>query len=323
MSSSRRLVFVRRPGGPPLCRAAGLGVGIYAAAEIPVGNRSFVGGTERGCHARRRSGGRSTARRRRKPTWRVGRPSNRSSELLENRPVANVTQLLQGAVPNLNISLADGKPNRSACRTTSAVNLDRRRRLGTGPDRRRRGRPAMLQPQRHYRVGVSPERPLRQPSGSRAHLRRKVLITTKDPGKLTDKFTVNYATRGYPATDGRSRCRGRRLSIRASSTTRGIITVSTNRRFQQLAGLFARVARYLSPAQTRGQQPKTRRPSIPTASIKYVYGNTNYYDALQFADRPVIQTQRLVNSGSNGKISHYLSGRLYDYNAWLFRLHAG
>ena len=39
-----------------------------------------------------------------------------SSDVFENRPVANVTQMLQGAVPNLNISLADGKPNRSADR---------------------------------------------------------------------------------------------------------------------------------------------------------------------------------------------------------------
>ena len=37
-----------------------------------------------------------------------------TSEAFENRPVANASQMLMGAVPNLNISLADGKPNRSA-----------------------------------------------------------------------------------------------------------------------------------------------------------------------------------------------------------------
>ena len=83
----------------------------YAAAEIPVGNRSFVAvelkedatlvdevvvvgyGTQKKANL-------------------TGAVDQVSSELLENRPVANVTQMLQGAVPNLNISLADGKPNR-------------------------------------------------------------------------------------------------------------------------------------------------------------------------------------------------------------------
>ena len=83
----------------------------YATAEIPVGNRSFVTvelkedatlvdevvvvgyGTQKKANL-------------------TGAVDQVSSELLENRPVANVTQMLQGAVPNLNISLADGKPNR-------------------------------------------------------------------------------------------------------------------------------------------------------------------------------------------------------------------
>ena len=36
------------------------------------------------------------------------------SEVFDNRSVSNVTQALQGAVPNLNITLTDGKPTRSA-----------------------------------------------------------------------------------------------------------------------------------------------------------------------------------------------------------------
>ena len=37
-----------------------------------------------------------------------------TSEVFEGRPVANTTQMLQGAVPNLNLSMADSKPMRSA-----------------------------------------------------------------------------------------------------------------------------------------------------------------------------------------------------------------
>jgi hypothetical protein len=37
-----------------------------------------------------------------------------SSKAFENRSVSNVTQALQGAIPNLNITLTDGKPSRTA-----------------------------------------------------------------------------------------------------------------------------------------------------------------------------------------------------------------
>lgn len=37
-----------------------------------------------------------------------------TSEVFDNRSVPNVTQALQGSIPNLNIKLTDGKPTRSA-----------------------------------------------------------------------------------------------------------------------------------------------------------------------------------------------------------------
>ena len=37
-----------------------------------------------------------------------------TSEVFDNRSVANATQALQGSIPNLNIQLTDGKPNRTA-----------------------------------------------------------------------------------------------------------------------------------------------------------------------------------------------------------------
>lgn len=37
-----------------------------------------------------------------------------TSDVFEGRPTANATQMLEGVVPNLNISLSDGKPGRTA-----------------------------------------------------------------------------------------------------------------------------------------------------------------------------------------------------------------
>ena len=49
------------------------------------------------------------------------------SDVFENRPVANIGQALQGVVPNLNITMSDGKPNTAPkfnIRGTSSIDLD-------------------------------------------------------------------------------------------------------------------------------------------------------------------------------------------------------
>ena len=48
-----------------------------------------------------------------------------TSDVFDGRPTANATQMLEGVVPNLNISLADGKPGRTAdfnVRGTGSIN---------------------------------------------------------------------------------------------------------------------------------------------------------------------------------------------------------
>src|SRR5690625_7834504 len=49
------------------------------------------------------------------------------SEVFENRSNPNVTQALQGAIPNLNLALEDGKPTRSA-----SYNIRGRTSIGQG-----------------------------------------------------------------------------------------------------------------------------------------------------------------------------------------------
>ena len=155
----------------------------YAASEVPVGNRSFVAvelkedtklvdkvvvvgyGTQKRANL-------------------TGAVDQVSSDLLENRPVANVTQMLQGAVPNLNISLADGKPNRSA-----SYNIRGKTSIGAGGsalvliDGDDEGDPAMLNPNDIESVSVLKDAASAAIYGSRAPY-GVVLITTKDPGKL-------------------------------------------------------------------------------------------------------------------------------------------
>lgn len=93
----------------------------------------------------------------------TGAVENVSSDVFENRPVANVTQMLQGAVPNLNISLVDGKPNQSASYNIRGVTS-----IGAGGSALVlidgvEGDPAMLNPNDIESVSVLKMR-LRQPS---------------------------------------------------------------------------------------------------------------------------------------------------------------
>jgi len=143
----------------------------YAASEVPVGNRSFVAvelkedtklvdkvvvvgyGTQKRANL-------------------TGAVDQVSSDLLENRPVANVTQMLQGAVPNLNISLADGKPNRSA-----SYNIRGKTSIGAGGSALVlidgvEGDPAMLNPNDIESVSVLKDAASAAIYGSRATLRR-------------------------------------------------------------------------------------------------------------------------------------------------------
>ncbi|MEB3374037.1 TonB-dependent receptor plug domain-containing protein [Bacteroides sp. CR5/BHMF/2] len=121
----------------------------------------------------------------------TGAVENVSSDVFENRPVANVTQMLQGAVPNLNISLADGKPNQSASYNIRGVTS-----IGAGGSALVlidgvEGDPAMLNPNDIESVSVLKDAASAAIYGSRAPY-GVVLITTKDPSKQKDKFTINY-----------------------------------------------------------------------------------------------------------------------------------
>ena len=234
-----------------------------------------------------------------------------SSELLENRPVANVTQMLQGAVPNLNISLADGKPNRSA-----SYNIRGKTSIGAGGSALVlidgvEGDPAMLNPNDIESVSVLKDAASAAIYGSRAPY-GVVLITTKDPGKLTDKFTINYTGN---------------VSIQQPTAIPDVVDDGYvysrlfydawyNYRFNEPTGFnnsqdFSRA--WLDTFRQRKLAGNKLETTVEPDGKYVYYGNTDYYDAL-YKDTVIAQTHNISVSGSNGKISHYLSGRLYDYN---------
>jgi TonB-linked SusC/RagA family outer membrane protein len=113
-----------------------------------------------------------------------------TSEVFDNRPMANISQGLQGAIPNLNISLSDGKPVRS-----SDFNVRGTTSIGQGGSALVlidgvEGDPSMLNPNDIASVSVLKDASSAAIYGARGAF-GVVLITTKNPNK--ERTSVTYS----------------------------------------------------------------------------------------------------------------------------------
>lgn len=243
-----------------------------------------------------------------------------SSDVFENRPVANVTQMLQGAVPNLNISLADGKPNRSA-----SYNIRGTTSIGAGGSALVlidgvEGDPAMLNPNDIESVSVLKDAASAAIYGSRAPY-GVVLITTKDPAKQKESFTINYTgnfsiERPFAVPDIVSDGYVYAYMARqADISHRGTDTFNKLNKSQDFTAYPGGMQGWLEDFRVRNNGGKGNPlETVVDQNGNYIYfGNTDYYDAL-YKDTTFAQSHNISISGSNGKISHYLSGRIYDYD---------
>lgn len=116
------------------------------------------------------------------------------SEVFENRSVASVTQALQGSVPNLNITLEDGKPSR-----TATFNVRGTGSIGQGGNALVlidgvEGDPSLLNPNDIASVSVLKDAASASIYGARGSF-GVVLITTKNAtkGKTTINYTGNFS----------------------------------------------------------------------------------------------------------------------------------
>ena len=131
-----------------------------------------------------------------------------TSEALENRAVPNITQGLQGVMPNLNIKLLDGKPI-----AAPSYNIRGTTSIGQGGSALIlidgvEGDPSLLNPNDIASVSMLKDAASASIYGARGAF-GVVLITTKNPekGKTSVTFSSNYAIKkpmGVPdfVTDG-------------------------------------------------------------------------------------------------------------------------
>lgn len=238
-----------------------------------------------------------------------------TSEVFDNRSISNVTQALQGTIPNLNISLSDGKPTRTAeyniRGTTSIGQKGSALVLIDGVE----GDPGMLNPNDIASISVLKDAASAAIYGARGAF-GVVLISTKNPSK--DKTSVSYSgnfTLKSPTvvpdvvTDGYTYARYFNEAWSAyydySQTPQNI---NKTLKFSQ---------EYLEELKRRSETPGLPEVEVGPSGEYVYYGNTDWYKEL-YKKSTFATDHNISVSGSSGKTSFYVTGRYFGQDG-LFR----
>lgn len=236
------------------------------------------------------------------------------SDVFASRPNSNVTQMLEGAIPNLNISLEDGKPMRSADfnirGTTSIGQGGSALILIDGVE----GDPATLNPDDIASVSVLKDAASASIYGSRAPY-GVVLITTKNASK--EKVSVTYSnnfTFAMPVvkpdfvTDG---------FVWASKYYEGYFNMEGDKPTTMNTTMPFTLG-WLNEYRTRhdtgdfGTVISDGSWGLEPGQWAYFPEGTDWFGLL-YKDYTFSQTHNISLSGSLDKFDYYLSGRIYRY----------
>lgn len=228
-------------------------------------------------------------------------------EVLENRPLPNLTRGLQGVIPNLNITMTDGKPIRGA-----TYNVRGATSIGAGgsalvlidgvP-----GDPNLVNPNDVESVSVLKDAASAAIYGARGTF-GVVLITTKKASK--NRTSINYS--GSISLNDRT--------VKPDLVTDGYTWAKTfdsayyswndyKAHPPKANSVFPFSPSYLADLKKHHDDPSLPQVEIDPSSGDYVYyGSTDWLHEL-YADRNPSTEQSLNVSGSSDKVSYYLSGR--------------
>jgi len=232
-------------------------------------------------------------------------------EVFEGRVLANTSQMLQGAVPNLNITPADGKPSR-----TPAFNIRGTTSIGQGGSALIlidgvEGDPAALNPNDIESVSVLKDASSAAIYGSRGTF-GVVLITTKRAAQGKSSITYSgsvssqrpttmpdFVTDGYTYSE---------RFFEAYNAWNNYSSVPSKLNKTQIFTLD-----WLEEFKRRKEQGINEPVTVADDGTYVYYGNEDYYKAL-IKDNTFAQDHNLSISGNENKLDYYLSGRFYDNN---------
>ncbi|SEQ91863.1 SusC/RagA family TonB-linked outer membrane protein [Pedobacter rhizosphaerae] len=241
-----------------------------------------------------------------------------TSKSLENRPITNLTQGLQGLLPNLNLKMLDGKPTQSP-----KYNIRGTTSIGQGGNALIlidgfEGDPSLLNPNDIETVSILKDAASAAIYGARGVF-GVVLITTKkaEKGRTSINYSTNYALKSplqVPefVTDGYTWAK---MFAEAFVNGDGAFPQNANKtqKFSQA---------YLDEFKRRSEsgQPYNQIEVNPTTGEYTYYGSTDYYAELYKKNTAAFENNLSVSGGSD-KASYLVSGRflkqdgLFRYNS--------
>ncbi len=238
-----------------------------------------------------------------------------SAKSLENRPISNLTQGLQGVLPNLNIKMMDGKPTQSP-----KFNIRGTTSIGQGGNALIlidgfEGDPSLLNPNDIETVSILKDAGSAAIYGARGAF-GVVLITTKNAEKSRTNvsFSSNYALKSplqKPdfVTDGYTWAK---MFAEAFVNGDGAFPQNANKtqKFSQA---------YLDEFKRRSEsgQPYNEVEIDPTTGEYTYYGSTDWYAEL-YKKNTIATENNLSISGKGEKTAFFISGRLQGQDG-LFR----
>lgn len=233
------------------------------------------------------------------------------SEAFEGRVLGNASQMLQGVIPNLNITPSDGKPNRAP-----SFNIRGTTSIGQGGSALIlidgvEGDPSVINPNDIETVTTLKDAAASAIYGSRGTF-GVVLITTKRA--KAGKTSINYSGNGSIqkpiarpnfVTDGYEYASH---FFNAYNAWNNYSSVPSKLNKTQIFTLD-----WLNEFKRRKEQGITDEVTVDDKGNYVYYGNEDYYSAL-IKDNTFVQDHNLSINGNAEKFDYYISGRAYDYN---------
>ncbi|WP_428656233.1 SusC/RagA family TonB-linked outer membrane protein [Runella sp.] len=239
-----------------------------------------------------------------------------TGEVFENRSLSNLTQGLQGIIPNLNLRMGDGKPIQSPTYnirgTTSIGQGGNALILIDGVE----GDPGRLNPNDVASVTVLKDAASAAIYGARGAF-GVVLITTKSPvkDKTIITYSVNHSIKS-PTTVPKFVTNGYEFAQLFNESWAAWNDYSQTPQNVNKTVRFSPA--YLTELERRNNDPSLPKTDIDPTTGEYVYyGNTDWYKEL-YKNNNSATEHNLSLSGSSGKADFYITGRYYTQSG-LFR----
>lgn len=238
-----------------------------------------------------------------------------SSDVLENRSLPNLSQGLQGVVPNLNLKPADGKPT-----TSATFNIRGTTSIGQGGNALVlidgvQGDPAMINPNDVASITVLKDAASAAIYGARGAF-GVVLITTKSPSrdKTSITYSANYAVKSptaMPKIVSNGYLYAKMFNDAWSAWNDYSQTpqnVNKTLKFSQ---------DYLAEFAKRDKDPSLPKTDLTSTGDYVYYENTDWFRLL-YKDHTQSAEHNIAVSGSSGKASFYVTGRYFSQDG-IFR----